>query len=361
MGPMELDLALKKVSAASGKTVLVNQPGFRPDTELPVVKNCFVFGGAGMGDFICYMPAMLWIARNCPWIEGWIFCPQFMVEFCDTVMQQAGFKWKVRPAEKINELNPGMCVFTGPGLTMNGQSNKQLFNGTGGHLVDVGYAMMVNRLPLTDAERTYPQIVFSDKFDRLMKRKFDLPDKYVVLTPGAVSENRMVPGHYWNPIVDYVVSKGMTPVFLGKTQMSEKNIVKFPDGCDYDKGMDLRDDTSMLEAAWVMKHAVASLGFDNGLIHLAACTDASIIAGYGSVHPRERRAYRPAGKWIELFDESLPCAGCQTNMKKMYPHNFKYCLYKKTGADDRTYPDLQCIDRLFANDAKLWLEALESL
>jgi hypothetical protein len=359
-GPMELNKVTQKIASATNRMVTVGpKHGFREGTELPVVKNYFVFASAGMGDFICYMPAILWVAKNCPWIDGGIFCPRFFVDFAKNVLRDFP-AWDVLPAEEIDTLLKGKnVVLTGPGLMVNGRTNQQLANGTGGHLTDVGFLYFANLFPTPPGADRFPELDLSDEtFEHLLDDNYIQPKKYVVFTPGAVSDNRTVPGHYWNPIIDEVIRLGLEPVFLGKTNMSANLKVRFPDGCDYHKGVDLRDKTSMLEAAYIMKNAVATLGFDNGLIHLAACTDATIIAGYGSVNPRERRPNREHGLWTELFPHQLECAGCQTNMKRMFPHNFKYCLYKRVADDGKVSQDVQCIDILFRDDGHLWIQAL---
>jgi len=364
-GPTALINKAQKSILDDAKEVTTSAFGLRPGTTLPVVKNYFVFAGAGMGDFICYMPAMVWIARNCPWIEGGIYCPEFFIEFAENIMRPYG--WRAFDAAKIKETLPRGVVLTGPGVAIEGKKNVQLLNGTGGHLVDVGHAMMVNRLPTSDFDRMYPQIRFSEEWLAPTEAKFrtflGLPERgqYVVLTPGGVSDNRTVPGEYWNPIIDHIKELGLTPVFLGRSQMSKHLRVSFPDGCRYQDGLDLRDKTTMLEAAWIMQDAACVLGHDNGLIHLAGCTDAAIIASYGSVHPRERRVFRKHGKWIELFPESLPCAGCQTHVKKLRFHSFKYCIYKKKNENGEDVQDLQCIDELFSNEASQWKLAIDCM
>lgn len=351
-GSFELDQVQRAVSDATGKSVTLDGWPFRKGTAIRKIRNAFILSGAGMGDFICYMPAILWVAKNCPWIEGYLFCREYFVEFARTVMAQNGFDWEVHPVEKMKQLMPKNVIVVGPGIELNGKVMHQLFNGCGAHLVDVGFAYFANRLPLSDDEREYPQL-------EGLKRPH-ASSTHVVFATGGLSPNRTVPGHYWNPIIDWVLKKCMTPVFLGKSEMSPTMKANFPDGCDYHCGIDLRDKTTMLEAAAIMKYARAVIGFDSGLLHLAGCTDANIVAGFGSVEPRERKPYRPAGKWTALRAENLPCIGCQTNMKMMFPHNFRNCLYKRQGPNGPEQ-DTLCIDWLFKDGARAWIEALENV
>ncbi len=335
---------------------------FRPGTELPVINVNMIFKGAGMGDYICYMPAMIWTALNTPWIHGRIHVGQFFCEFAENIIKQTGNKnWKVIPlpagfkSEDDLHLENG-SLSRGPGIQMNGHRNHQLVNGTGGHLVWLGFMYYCNMFPPPTNADYYPVINFdgwADSFeDWHITRGKLYHKKYVVFTPGAVSAARTVPGHYWNPLIEYVKSRGLTPVFLGTRKLADLT-VKFPDGCEYGEGIDLRDKTTMLEAAWIMKHSAAVVGLDNGLIQLASCTDASIVAAYNMVSPDQRRPRRRAGVWreITLTEQELSCSHCQSNMKNMFPHNFARCLHD----------DLRCIDMLFARDGARFKASLDSI
>jgi hypothetical protein len=346
-GPLELQREVARIlEGMKFESVVPTSPQFRPGTELPAIKYNMYFKGAGMGDYIAYMPAMVWLAQNCPWIYGRIFVAEFFNEFAKNIMDQTGNKnWLVYPMERFKELGGDALLTRGPGFSTNDQKTYQLVNGTGGHLVALGFMYFCNLFPVPTNADFYPLI----NFEGWQERHNLYYKKYVVFTPGAVSAARTVPGHYWNPIVEFVKSKGLTPVFLGTRKMVELT-VKFPDGLNYGEGIDLRDQTTMMEAAWIMKNSACVVGLDNGLIHLAASTDAPIVAGYNMVHPRDRRPRRRVGVWREVYlsRDELSCIGCQSEMKSMFPHNFQRCLYD----------DLKCIDLLFANNAERWTWAI---
>jgi ADP-heptose:LPS heptosyltransferase len=349
-GPLELQREVNRIIGGLDiETVFPSNPPFRPGTELPVIKYNMYFRGSGMGDYICYMPAMVWLAKNSPWIHGHIFVAEFFNEFAKNIMDQTGQKgWQVYPIDRFEELKNLAGLTRGPGITQYDKPTYQLVNGSGGHLVTLGFMYFANLFPPPTNADYYPII----NFEGWQERHDLYYQKYVVFTPGAVSAARTVPGHYWNPIIEHVKSKGLTPVFLGTRKMVELN-VNFPDGLNYADGIDLRDKTTMMEAAWVMKNSACVVGLDNGLIHLAACTDAPIVAGYNMVHPRDRRPKRWVGKWreIALTQKDLSCAGCQSEMKSMFPHNFARCLYD----------DLKCLDILFANGADRWIWAIDKI
>lgn len=345
-GPLELQREIDRLlGGLKFESVSPPSPPFRPNTELPITKHNMVFRGAGMGDYICYMPAMVWIAKNLKHVAGRIFVGEFFHEFAKNIMEQTGnTNWKVLDLEKFDELKEDGSYTKGPGITHLGKTtNFQLMNGTGGNLVDLGFMYFANMFPPPYGEDCHPQL----KFKRPQNQ-----NKSVIFTTGAVSPSRTVPGSYWNPIIRHVKERGFTPVFLGTTRISELK-VRFPDGCDYHEGVDLINQTTMMEAAEIMNNAACVIGLDNGLIHLAACTNAAIVCAYNMVSPEHRKPrnhpypFRP----IFLGTKDLSCTGCQSQpeWKMMTPHNFRDCLYQ----------DLKCIDLLFANDGKLFTDAFD--
>jgi ADP-heptose:LPS heptosyltransferase len=120
----------------------------------------------------------------------------------------------------------------------------------------------------------------------------------------------------------------MLPVFLGKSEMTRRDLKS---DYDYSRGYNLIDKTSLMEAAKIMKEAQVVLGIDNGLLHLASMTDATILYGFTMVGPEHRRISRPFGDTYELYGnkETLPCLFCQEKVRFFLGHNFKDCIYKE--------------------------------
>lgn len=351
-GPMEFQRVVDQLTKGKdAQAVIPLADYFRPGTELPVIKVNIVFQGAGIGDYICYMPAIIWLAKNCPWLKVKLFVGREFMDFAKNILWNFQSMWQVCPLDKINEMVEAGSTMRAPGITMNGVKYNQLANGTGGHLVDVGFLYFCNLFPVPDGADLYPIINFSGMDHHLPLGLH--PRTYVVLTTGAVSSNRTVPGEYWNPIIEHIKRNGRDVVFIGKRQINKDLKVTFPDGCNYEGGIDLRDKTTLMEAAWLMKNASATLGLDNGMIHLAACTNAPIVAAYNMVAPHERIPHRKEGPLVvlHLTREELSCTGCQSNMKSMFPHTFNRCLYG----------DNKCVTMLFDNNGKRWTDALDLL
>lgn len=225
----------------------------------------------------------------------------------------------------------------------------------------------MNLFPPPANEKYHPELkIKRDLVPEVLRGK-----RYVAFAGAGASPSREVQGAYWNPIIDHVVKSDMLPVFLGKRQMSEQLKINFPEGCDYHKGLDLRDETSLLEAAEIMRFAECVVGLDGGLIHLAACTTAKIVCAYNMVHPNERRPYRRSGLdryWTELTltEKELDCIHCQTNIKRLSGanmHNFRHCLYAKPNPEDHSesVPDTKCIDILFSRNGERWTHAIDEM
>ncbi len=321
--------------------------GYREGTKVPCFPMNFTLADGGMGDYICWMSALLYCARTIPFVEGRIFAPAFFIEFVRHAMKPYP-RWKIFLAERIHEHYEDNSLILGPGI----DGHQQLLNAVGTHLLDLGFAYFLNMSPPPAKEDGYhyPEFNFSEKS---IPRKLT-PGKYVVLTPGGTTDTRRVPGAAWNPISDYCLSRGLTPVFLGKRNMTKDHGAIFPEGTDYAKGIDLRDQTTTLEAAAIMQHAAAVVGLDNGLLHLAACVPSNIVFGYNIAAPSQRRPVRRLpGRLVEvtLRDEELSCNFCQTRMKQQNLINFRNCFYA----------DLKCIDLLFADGSRRWTDALEEI
>lgn len=315
----------------------------RPDTRTEVFPINFELAGGGMGDYICWTPALQWIVKNCPWVHGRVWAPAYFIEFVRNIFEDTP-NWEVGLIEQFKDKAEKSSLIRGLQSTP-----QQLLNATGTGLIELGFAYFANLNPIPP-DTVYPTL----KLEKPIHKKLrGMEKKYVVLTPGGTTQSRFVPAKYWNPLIDHINSIGLTPVFLGKTQLADVHRSYFDDEIHFDKGIDLREGTTLLEAAKIMHESACVLGLDNGLLHLAACTEAPIIFAYNIAAPIDRRPLRKNGKLIELTieKEELACIHCQTHLKLLYTHNFKNCIYK----------DTKCIDILFENDGERWKKAIEEI
>jgi hypothetical protein len=129
-------------------------------------------------------------------------------------------------------------------------------------------------------------------------------------------------------------SKGLTPVLLGTTEKLDVGIpndgieAKISSEIDKSLFVDLTNKTTLVEALGVIQRAKAVVGVDNGLLHLAHCTDVPIVYGLSSLLPEHRIPYRapaPPRTAMEAFHggvrehgateiivADVPCSGCQS-------------------------------------------------
>jgi len=185
---------------------------------------------------------------------------------------------------------------------------------------------------------------------------FNLPEKYVVVTTGFTSNTREWMPESVNGVTEYILSKGYTPVYLGKSYtLSYGNIgITGNFKADYSKGISLIDKTTLLEAHSIMNGSAAVLGLDNGLIHLAGMGKAPIVAGFTTVDPQHRLPYRNDKLGDNCYvvtptKEELACIHCQSNMTFAdQTHCFTTCFYN----------DYKCIQLMTADK---WIKELEKI
>lgn len=301
------------------KYVPVSNPGYRPGTQIQRREIRFVLTHGGLGDFICMLPALQYINKQ-PHVDGRAACPQFFVPLIKNILPD----WKV---ETLDEFRAH------PGGILTKFSKTPDATAVGFHLVDLGFIHFCYMGKPPDGFQYYPELDLRGVINPLAGKR------YAVMTPGATAKSRTMPVHVFNAIKDYLVSKGITPVFLGKTKIQGEYGAKLLD-YDYEGGINLIDKTEILETAAVLRDAVLVVGLDNGLLHLAACTDVPIVFGYNIASPRLRRPRRRSGVIYDVVPpESLKCRFCQEAIR-FIDHRFKEC--------PPMYGDYKCLEEMTA-------------
>ncbi len=271
---------------------------------------------AAMGDMICWMAAIVHIAENYNFVNGHLIVPRYFFQVAANVLHKFP-QWQIH-ADKIPErLQDGKPL------------KRQLefpINATGAHLLDLGFIYFMQMTPPPDGADIYPELDLSNEVlpPKLRGKKF------IVMTPVIGAVTRMMPVKTYNKIVDYIVNIGLTPVHLGKSEMLNRSLT-INEGYDLTKGINLIDETTLKEAALIMKCAEMVVGIDNGLLHLAGMTDATILYGYTIAGPRQRQIKRRHGRTYELYGDkkTIPCLFCQEHVRFIIDHSFKTCLYQE--------------------------------
>lgn len=168
---------------------------------------------------------------------------------------------------------------------------------------------------LDDEYKVYPKIPLG----HVDITKYNLPKKYACIIATTAHKVRVIPHDEMEKIVQYLLSIGVTPVYLGKR---EREVAVTQLGTSYgdtfiSEGIDLVDKTSILEAAKVMSEAVCVVGPDTGLMHLAACTNVPVICGYTIINPK----VMDVKNHIAVVPDENVCRFCQS---ETYIHNNDY-------------------------------------
>ena len=150
-------------------------------------------------------------------------------------------------------------------------------------------------------------------------------DRAVLIVTTHRDEVRHLPKEAVDGMVQWLLERNYQPVYIGKVDASSfwsdspmKATFDPPKG-----GLDLRNKTSILELATLMKYSRAVVGVDSGPIHLAATTDVPIICGYTTVAPEHRVPPRKKGLFFQIQPD-IACQYCQSNTN-MHDHDYGTC------------------------------------
>lgn len=299
--------------------VEIKHPNFRPGTQTEMKEVVFNFmlpekKSAAMGDMICWLPAIEFIAERYNFVLGHLVIPQFFKQIATRVLEKYPH-WKIH-----TEI---------PDRLANGYPLKQQLefpiNATGMHLMDLGFIYFCHMNPPPEDFRRYPVLNLAGV--KLPKELIGL--RYAVMTPVIEAMNRKMPPDVFNAICDHLNQVGVTPVFLGKLGMLGRHGA-IDEKYDLSKGVNLLNKTSLLEAAVVCDQSQMVIGIDNGLLHLAAMTPATILYGYTMTGPTQRRVHRRFGHTVELYDDRPgACRFCQEWIRFFFEHDFTNCVYRE--------------------------------
>jgi hypothetical protein len=301
--------------------VIINNPNFRPGTETQRREIVFSMMRQGqitaaLGDMICWMPAIEYVAENYNFVLGHLMVPPFFHEIAANIMRKYPH-WRVHTKlpERLADGAPLKLPMDHP------------INATGMHLIDLGFVYFTGINPVPEGAKLYSRL---DLEDVAMPKELEDIGAYVVMTPGASAVTRTMLPSVFNAITKHLQSKGITPVFLGDREMYNRKI-GFDERYDLTVGVDLIGKTTLLQAAKIMEFARMVMGIDNGLLHLAALTDVTILYGYTMTGPEQRRVYREHGHTVELYanKKDVPCLFCQERVRFFIDHHFTNCIYKE--------------------------------
>jgi hypothetical protein len=296
---------------------------YRPKTKTINI----IFMNGGVGDLIAAFTPVDYILKRYPWITPLIWVPDVVLDIGKNLLPEHAQIFSY--SEMKGRYDPSKITKT---TEWDGHISPMKI-----HPVDYAFLKLCDEIPSIE-EKNYLRIRPGDV------SKFNLPKKFIVMTTGFTADVREFRPEFVNEITKYAISKGYAVVFLGqkeaKTGSAHVIAARFKDGIDFKAGIDLVGKTSLSEACWIMERASAVLGVDNGLLHVAGCTDVPIVGGFTTVSPKIRMPIRhnQLGYAFHAItpDESLECRYCQEDTNFLYGHDYKTCLFNGIpGAWDR--------------------------
>lgn len=348
--------ATKATSANyQGVEVELNPNIWGPNMRSYSTPIAFVFNQGGVGDYINWASAIKWIHETYTHVDGRVYVSELFLRVAEYLFADYP-RWKVIHRDKFpaaHERGAPIC---------NPAPSTQLINACGAHLMDLGYWYFscVDPVPGTSVIVPKDLEMLEIKYEGPWKwPELDPNSDFALFTPGCTSEVREMPVKAFNELVDYTIKKGITPVFLGKRELSENYEAKFLH-YDLSRGIDLRERTDLIEATQLMRKARFILGIDNGLLHMAGTTDCPTIFGHNVAPAVQRHLRRRKGFTVNITvpETELPCIGCQSKMRFMpNGHDFRQCFWKKHNPEK----DRICLSHLFKNDSKEWKAAIDKV
>lgn len=300
---------------------------YRRGTIARRITEHFLLGNGGIGDLICYLRPLQWIAETQPQVHGVVWTFPFFLPVVESLFSKYGWEFKnVYDAvtEEGKSFLATQIVFA---------AYNPAFNAGGTHALDLGFLYYCNMHSPPDGYNNYPKLPLPDISN------FNLPvGPFAILTGGATSPLRSLPPEVFNGIKDMLIRKGFVPVFIGKEEISDGYTVKFKGEYDYAGGINLIDKTTLLEAAAIIQEADVCLGLDNGLLHVAGCTTTPLVIGYNVISPDIRLPRRAEGL-IATVTPDVSCSFCQSKMRHLNKDLQKMCMYN----------DLKCLSELTVN------------
>lgn len=314
------------MSEGDERLIAAPVPPFRMGTQIAPARIVMAFNAGGIGDYIHWIGAIRFAIDSNLHLEGDILSPPYFYELAKFWLGNYSPRFKVLEA---NDLKDHPSFKDAPGVI---PDQRQYANACGFHLTHLGFIFFTQRNSIVPEYETLP-VINGDEVDI---SRFNLPEKYVVIPTEATAVNRMFTAETLNEITDFLKGRGYTPVFMGKHFLAKDYKTQSASGINLDGVIDLREKTSLLEAACIMAKAKFVIGIDGGLLHLASCSLVTTVFVFTTVHPHYRIPKRRDGAQTIVLapPESLTCRFCNTgipgekNMSYVIGHDFKECLYK---------------------------------
>lgn len=265
-------------------------------------KTVYILNTAAIGDLIAAAPSVKFAIDN--------FHSKSNVDYKVAIFPEFLEIFHFVPKEKIinpkDEFPPNFVL-----RYLNPQFQKSnVARLTPGRLKLTEFASinMLGRV-LTDYEARFVPLIPVD----VTKFGIDLSKAVLIVTTYRDRQRTILPAEI-TKIAEYVASKGLIPVFIGRR--GGLSIWKdFPAISDFEYpgfGVDLRDQTTLGELASIMDQSRAVVGMDSGPVNLAFTTKVPVVCGFTTVSGKYRIPYRGVAPTYAVAPK-LSCQFCESD------------------------------------------------
>lgn len=303
----------------------------RPGWEPEKVNLSVLSGRGGLGDSLARLPAFRYMHDNFPHVSATVYVQDGWLDIVRYLLPET-------PRRCYKALSEAPYYMPKPFVEFNQERVTSLFM----HLTDQAFVMLMDMLPPSCEAAAYAKALLVS-MDVISKTAHDLLyatliyPKIIVFTTDYTARARQWPAVHINALAVKCREAGLTPVLLGTIESIPSGVKDDPiqprqaDGLKANLFIDLRNKTTLIEALGVMQRAKAVVGVDNGLLHLAHCTDVPVVMGFTTLKSEHRvpvRAFNWDHHWrqdgytieaaareaglTETIESLVPCAGCQS-------------------------------------------------
>lgn len=300
--------------------VTPKSPPFRRGSRVANQRIALLYNSGGIGDYIQWTTAIKYVIKTYDYISGYVVAPSYFGELAHLWLDWFDPRFEVR----VEDVDNYSKVPYLKDIPIVAPDKTQMANATGFHLFHLGFIYYNQKNEVPEGWFSLPEI----RGDEADVSRFSLPKDYVVLTPNATVPSRRLTARVVNETTKWLKDQGLTPVFLGKKDVTTDHKGISDEGISTEGILDLRNQTTLTEAAVIMAKAKLTFGLDNGLLHLASCSKAPVAWLFTTIDPKLRLPPRPEGAVTTILTpEGLDCRFCNSNIRYVINHEFKECIY----------------------------------
>lgn len=183
------------------------------------------------------------------------------------------------------------------------------------HSMDLGFQLL-------------PEDMSYDFYPNPLELKIELPKKYVVLHTTTNWPNRTWDKSNWQNLINWLSENKIFTVLIGAgykeklhESLSDQPLEKICPHFDNLYGLDLTNQGSVSDMWWIINGSQLIITMDSGPLHIAGCTDTTIIQLGSAINPKFRAPYRNGSQDYKYHFVGGTCEiFCNSNLKYNVQH-----------------------------------------